>query len=63
MHKEIISSCENENLRIFEGRVLSLLGDISTKLDQILFFCGPQDDLENNRDSMEEQDTGEWDDG
>lgn len=63
MPKEIISQYENDDLKIFQGRVLTLLGDLDNKLDRILFFCGPEEDIEYNRDSMEDPTSGEWDDG
>lgn len=64
MHSKIVSSCENENLKIYEGRVLTLLGDIVNKLDRLLSLVEDEVPTDSQEEYNPEQDSnGEWSDG
>lgn len=63
MHSKIVSSCENENLKIYQGRVLTLLGDLDDKINKLLSFVEDEVDSDSQREQVDNESDSEWHDG
>lgn len=63
MSKNNCKSASDEDLKVFMGRVLTLLGDIDNKVNFLVDEFVPTEEQQMDRPDVADESNGEWSDG